>query len=313
MTSLSRWIDLCNCYDLDAYVPFQIDSWSVGYVAKTTLPALTGYPGILHIDANHIILDPGLSSSADRTQALAGITTDLIKRGLIAYWRDEQYPVFKRNALADCQPGHSPELPDFESEPLFLVDRGAVQFFGFPAWGIHLNGFIRGKNTASKPRSANGRVAGIWSARRAQDRIMNPGKLDNMVAGGQPWGLSFAANLAKEAREEANIDTKMIARARPASLIAYCITTKEGLSPATMACYDLELPDDFHPSCTDGEIEHFHLWSPEETRRLVSQTDEFKPNANLCTLDFLLRHDAIPTDHPDYPILQARFGHLRPF
>ncbi len=325
MASLSRWIDLCNRYDPEDYIPFRVESWSVGFVARTALPALADYPNILHVDARGITLEPGLSTLEQRSQALATITTDLIKHGLIAHWRGEKYPVFKRHALADVMPqadagGDIIEdmvarppvtLPDFEAEPLFLIDRGAVQFFGFPAWGIHLNGFVRGNNRP--PHAPPGAVTGIWSARRDQNRIMNPGQLDNMVAGGQPWGLSLAANLAKEAQEEANIGPDLIAQAVPASLIAYCVATPEGLSPATMACYDLELPVDFRPDCTDGEIARFHLWSPEETLNLIAQTDEFKPNANLCALDFLLRHDAIPSDHPDYPILRAGLGHPGPF
>ena len=45
----------------------------------------------------------------------------------------------------------------------------------------------------------------MWVARRARTKATYPGKLDNMVAGGHPLGISAFDNLLKECYEEAGI------------------------------------------------------------------------------------------------------------
>jgi hypothetical protein len=78
----------------------------------------------------------------------------------------------------------------------------------------------------------------------------------------------------------------------------------EGLKPDVMFCYDLELPADFLPTNTDGEIDSFQLMPVDEVAALVHDTQEFKFNCNLVIIDFLLRHGVIPPEHPDYLDLQ---------
>ena len=65
-------------------------------------------------------------------------------------------------------------------------------------------------------------------------------------------------------------------------------------------CYDLELPADFVPRNTDGEIERFELWPIEQVMETVAETTKFKFNCNLVIIDFLVRHGLIPPDDPDY-------------
>jgi len=67
-----------------------------------------------------------------------------------------------------------------------------------------------------------------------------------------------------------------------------------------MYCYDLELPADFEPRCTDGEVESFRRLPLAEVARLVRETDELKLNCNLVIIDFLIRHGQVPQDDPDY-------------
>ena len=64
--------------------------------------------------------------------------------------------------------------------------------------------------------------------------------------------------------------------------------------------YDLELPDDFVPRNTDGEISGFELLPFAECLRLVRETDQFKFNVNLVLVDFGLRHGLITPEDPDY-------------
>jgi len=124
--------------------------------------------------------------------------------------------------------------------------------------------------------------------------------LDNMVAGGQPIDLSLWDNVIKESAEEAGIPEDLAARARPVGAVTYCMEAKSGLKPDCMFCYDLELPADFEPECTDGEVEAFELWPLLRVAEAVRDSRAFKFNCNLVILDFLVRHGWIPADDPDY-------------
>ena len=88
--------------------------------------------------------------------------------------------------------------------------------------------------------------------------------------------------------------------------VTYCRDSEHGLKPDLMFCYDLELPADFVPRCTDGEVESFQCLPVAEVARLVRDTDAFKLNCNLVIIDFLIRHGLLPQEDPDYlPILQG--------
>lgn len=141
----------------------------------------------------------------------------------------------------------------------------------------------------------------MWIARRAKNKSTYPGKLDNMVAGGQPIDLSFKDNLIKECTEEAAIPLEMARRAISVGAISYTFESKEegGLKPNILICYDLEMPDDFVPKNNDDEIEEFILWPSQDVAAIVRDTQQFKLNCNLCIIDFLVRHGIIEAEHPD--------------
>jgi 8-oxo-dGTP pyrophosphatase MutT (NUDIX family) len=92
------------------------------------------------------------------------------------------------------------------------------------------------------------------------DKLLDPGKLDHIVAGGIPAGLGPLETLVKEAEEEAAISADLVAAAVPVATIAYAMDRHEGLRRDILYCYDLALPADFVPQPTDGEVEGFELW-----------------------------------------------------
>ena len=96
------------------------------------------------------------------------------------------FPVFYYPALK------IPEKINFK-KPHFRIDRSAIRFFGFRSWGVHLNGFT----------NQDGKIK-IWIAKRSKNKSSYPSKLDNLVGGGQPAGLSVKENLEMGAflREE---------------------------------------------------------------------------------------------------------------
>ena len=145
----------------------------------------------------------------------------------------------------------------------------------------------------------------LWIARRAADRRHFPNKLDNLVAGGLPSNLSLEENLVKECMEEAAIPEVLAKQAEPVGSVRYCRETEAGLKPDMLYCYDLELPADFIPQNTDGEVADFYLADMDEAARLVCCSDDFKLNCNLVLIDFFLRHGVIGQDHEEYSSLIA--------
>jgi 8-oxo-dGTP pyrophosphatase MutT (NUDIX family) len=161
---------------------------------------------------------------------------------------------------------------------LAQIDRGAVPSFGVQAVGVHVNGLVH-------------RAGGLhlWVARRAMDKLLDPGKLDHIVAGGVSAGFGPVETLVKEAGEEAGIPPDLASAAVKTGEIVYAMDRKEGLRRDLVHCYDLVLPESFVPVATDGEVEAFELWPIARVVETVRTTDDFKFNVNLVLIDLFLR------------------------
>jgi 8-oxo-dGTP pyrophosphatase MutT (NUDIX family) len=175
---------------------------------------------------------------------------------------------------------------DIRAEPdgpvLARLDRGALPSFGVMAVGVHLNGLVRRSDGLH-----------VWVARRAADKQLDPSKLDHIVAGGVPAGLTPAETLVKEASEEAAIPASLASLAVPVATITYAMERPEGLRRDLLFCYDLEVPAEFQPEATDGEVEAFELWPVARVMQTVRDTDEFKFNVNLVLIDLFRRQGLI--------------------
>lgn len=268
-----RHIDRCNRHDMTGFRPFLVAGQKVGWVRPGFRDRLLAFPDIFQADGEGITLSPTLDTPEQRTEAVGGVLNQLVADGTIPRLRREMYGV----------------LTAWGAAPLLAMDRAAIPFFGVTAYGLHINGFVR-------------RADGIhlWVATRAKDRGVAPGQYDNLVAGGQPLGLSLNDNLVKEAREEADLPPDLALRAQPVGAITYLMEQKKGLKPDVLFVYDLELPEDFIPRNTDGEVERFDLWPLEKVAAGVAQTDDWKFNVNLVVIDFLIRHGWLGPDHPEY-------------
>jgi 8-oxo-dGTP pyrophosphatase MutT (NUDIX family) len=178
------------------------------------------------------------------------------------------------------------EAFDIRAEPdgpvLAQLDRGALPSFGVMAVGVHVNGLVRRRDGLH-----------VWIARRAANKLLDPSKLDHIVAGGVSAGLSPAETLVKEAAEEAAIPASLARRAVEVATIAYAMERPEGLRRDLLYCYDLELPEDFRPDAADGEVAAFELWPIDRVMRTVRDTDDFKFNVNLVLIDLFRRQRLI--------------------
>jgi hypothetical protein len=272
-------IRACNSYDIERFAGFWAADTHVGWIHVDRLPQLERFGGLFRVADAAVGLDPALRDPDELTEAMAAVIADLA-----ADAANVQAP----NGLRIRQETYAVR-PEYADPPVMFVDRGAVPFFGIRAYGVHMNGYVR-----------DGDDLKMWIGRRAQDRLVCPGMLDNMVAGGQPADLSLRENLVKECGEEAAIPPALAEQAVAVGAISYCLEAPVGLKPDVMFCYDLELPADFVPRNTDGEIEEFMLLPVDEVAALVRDTEAFKFNCNLVIIDFLIRHGLIPPEHPDY-------------
>lgn len=275
------WLDRiaeCNRHDLSGFMPFEVEVKRIGWVRRSLTEPLAERPGVFSVGAESVGFAAGLDTPEQRSAALAGVVREWRGSGLLRRVSGELLAV-----------GAGMGEP-----PLFLIDRSAVQAFGFSAVGVHVNGYVRRDDGLH-----------VWVAERAAGRHSYPGMLDNMVAGGQPAGLSLRENVVKEAAEEAGIPCALALRARPAGAVTYCLEAEAGLRPDILYVYDLELPAGFEPRNADGEVAHFELWPAARLADTVRDTRRFKFNCNLVIIDFLIRRGVLGPEEPDYAAILA--------
>jgi 8-oxo-dGTP pyrophosphatase MutT (NUDIX family) len=272
MSFLDR-VRACGNFDPKKFLPFLVDGDHIGFVAPEFAARLLPFGDVFVVSAESVTLAPGLVGFAGRTSAIDRALRHVAEDGGIAGWRNEPFPV-----------GRS-----FAAPPLFHMERAAVALFGVRAYGVHLNGIVR-----------DGDGLKMWVGRRSLDKFTAPGKLDQLVAGGQPAGLTLLDNLIKESAEEANIPKSLAARSIPVGAVSYCGERENGLRRDVLFLYDLTLPRDFVPRNTDGEISEFYLWPIDRVIETVRDTDDFKFNCAMVVIDFLIRHGYIEPDSPEY-------------
>ena len=268
-----RHIESCNRWAPEEYRPFFVAGQPVGLVRQDVLRRLLDWRDLVSGDGSGLALEPEREDFAGRSRALAQLVYRMIEAGLVPRRRGEEFPVAMR----------------FADPPLAALDRGALVALGIRAYGVHLNGYVRRRGGIE-----------LWVGKRARDKEVAPGPLDNLVAGGQPIGLTPLENLVKEAREEAGIAPELACRAVPCGALSYVMALPDGLRRDTLFVYDLELADSFVPRNDDGEFESFRRLPLAAVAARVHDSDDFKFNVNLVIIDFLIRHGVLAPDDPDY-------------
>ncbi len=274
-------IRICNDHDLSHFIPFSVGGTEVGWIRPPLAEQAVAASGYF-LWGSGLTLDPRLDEFGSRSSALAEASEALVEQGMVPRLRGEFYSV----------------APHFMAAPLAQIDRGVVQSFGLRAYGVHVNGYVR---------RADGSID-MWIARRAPTQILCPNMLDNMIAGGQPIGLSPFDNVLKEAGEEADVPEALARKARPVGSVRYTMEVDEGLRQDTMFCYDLELPADFKPHNADGEVAEFMLLPAQDVKAIVRDTFDFKFNCNLVIMDFLIRHKLLTDAEVDIAALKKWMG-----
>lgn len=274
--SFLRHVDRCNARDPALYLPLTGGATVFGFVGTALARRLADFPRIIEAASSGLRLAPSLDSVAARTAAIQELGAQLADSGDIRPLEGEAYAAVSAWGQAAA----------------FTVDRALVPPLGLKAFGIHVNGVV---DDGADPQDMR-----MWIGRRAQDRRVAPGKLDNLIAGGQPYGLTLEQNLAKEAAEEAGLDAPTASRARPVGALTYTMAQPDGLRRDTLFVYDLRVPDGIRPQNQDGEVDAFDCLPIADIAARVRETDDFKFNVALVIIDFLIRHGLVTPDEPDY-------------
>ena len=256
MSLLDR-IEDCRRWDPARYRPFIIAGRQYGRVDADFAARLAAFPKVFAVTADAVRLQPSdsLSTPEARSAAVREVLLQLREAGAIPIWREEDYPV----------------APSWGDSPVMVMERGAVPHFGVRAFGVHMNGLVR------RPEGLM-----IWVGHRSLSKPTGPvGKLDHLVAGGQPYGIGIRENLIKECAEEASIPRDLAETAESVGLCSYICERPEGLRDDICFVYDLFLPEDFEPVNTDGEVQGFYLWPIEKVIEILAAGEDFKFNCAL--------------------------------
>ncbi len=282
--SFLKKVEHCNRRDLGTFLPFVVEGTQYGWLTPERAAALLSFRHVFQPALGGVALNPTLSTPAARSKAIAELTPAFMETGLFTKPRGELYAV--RNQWSD--------------RTVFRIDRAFTPAFGLRAYGVHVNGLIQKRDGLH-----------LWIGTRARNMKVEPGKLDNMVAGGQPADLGLMDNLVKECGEEAHITPRLARTARAASVLTYSFASPEGLRVDTLFCYDLAMPATVKPRSSE-ETSRYRLMSLAKVLKLVQSTSRFKFNVNLVIIDFAIRHGVItPENTPDYEKIVAGL-HERP-
>ncbi|AKJ31651.1 NUDIX hydrolase [Caldimonas brevitalea] len=256
-------------------LPFRIAGQQVGSVSRAHLSLLSGCAPWLQIGSGGVRMDERLRNEVQRSAALCAANQMLRDDGVITGWRDETYAV----------------LPDLDSAPLALIERAASRFWGTLTIGAHLNGYLA---------DDSGRPTHLWIARRSPDKATDPGKLDNLVGAGVPWGETPFEALMRECWEESGLSDSVARGSRFGEQLRVHCDIAEGLQHEALFVYDLELPHDFVPHNVDGEVAEHRLLPVDEVVELL-HGHEMTTDAALATLSLLTRHGLVEPAAPCCP------------
>ncbi|KAJ2839951.1 hypothetical protein FBU31_000595 [Coemansia sp. 'formosensis'] len=290
MSTILEIVSKCNCVpdielltEREGLYKFVVNGNVVGYLSASDISAMRDIVTaqarpVFKFDDVQRTLSFGkeFNDCASRSAAVAELLAQMRSEktwASLSKWRAELYPIY-----------------DGSAGVAVMVERAASYNFGIRTFGVHVNGFTR---------SATGELR-MWVGRRSQNKPTWPGYLDQIAAGGIGDGMGANECMVKECGEEAGIPPELAQRGRFAGTIQYFTRSELGLQPETQFVFDLELPSDFVPVPTDGEVDSFlHLALDEAVDRL--KQGQFKPNCAVCVVDFLIRHGYLtPDNEPDY-------------
>ncbi|MGE5616137.1 MAG: DUF4743 domain-containing protein [Bacillota bacterium] len=253
-------------------IPFYVREHAVGWLRPSFADLLRRWPHLFDVSPAFVTLRATPDTVAGRTAAMAEVTKELLRDGVIRGWRDEQVSISHHYA--------APEL--------LRIERAATRYFGMMSYAAHLNAF-----------TARNGLTHAWIARRSLDKSIDPGKLDNLVGGRIAAGLTVDETLRKEAWEEASIPPAMLSGVCCAGAVRVEYSVPEGLHREILFVHDVWLPDDFKPVNQDGELAEIKCEMLEAVVQDIL-AGEFTYDAGAVMIDGLMRQGILSPEDPMY-------------
>lgn len=180
-------------------------------------------------------------------------------QGLLPGWRDEAMTLY-----ADVH--HQVSIATVASElcperltGIASFERAGFQLLGSVTHAVHVNAV-----------TPTGRM---WCARRALHKATDPGRLDNVCAGGIPAGESALATLAREMMEEAGAALSQCVHVQAAGLVRSARPESAGWHDEYLHVFNVLFDDDWQPFNTDGEVWSFSLLEPVQVAQAIADGD----------------------------------------
>lgn len=256
-----------------------VDGERVGSVDESHLAALQPWARWVEVREQAVVLT---APPQDREAMFLDLNLRLRELGVICAWRDEPFALFSPSS----------------GKVLAVFERAAARFWGTLTLGAHCNGWVAG---------SDGQPEAVWIARRSPTKATDPGKLDNLVGGGVPFGQTPWEALLREGFEEAGLTPSQMARATPGRVIELDRDVPEGRQFERLHVFDLQLLEGEHPVNQDGEVAEVGLWPLDHTCAAAA-TDEMTVDAALVMLDFLLRRKLLRA--PQLGVLESGLAPL---
>ena len=113
--------------------------------------------------------------------------------------------------------------------------------------------------------------------------------MDNFAGGAVSQGSSILDSAEREAAEEAGVPPDLALHLQPAGSVSFLHKSERGIHPNTEFVFDLELPQDFTPLNTDGEVESWQLVPVDQVLTIVCQPEVFKITSSPVVIDWMVR------------------------
>ena len=187
---------------------------------------------------------------------------------------NEICPVFMYNSLKPKMDFCDTKI--FGENRILGVPRNLMTLFGFPQYGIHCNAWSKKKMSFLMHFSVRSKKLSYF-----------PGLHDNLIAGGQPIGISILKNFQKEAVEEAGlkkINFKKILKGRTTK---YSHEHQKKIHSGIIFTYHYEVSEKKKFINTDGEVDHFISYDISNIYKIL-ESKILKPNCIIPIADFFL-------------------------
>ncbi len=280
--SLLRLIRRYKQFDFTGFVPIVVPhdghSVRIGWTKEDVAKGLAGLGDVFMLANNQLTLHPVYDTYAKRTEAVDVVLLKASEQGVLppkidysATGGDDWFTVAPQRQTV-----------------LFEMRRFYTPFVGVRRYASRVNAFYDDQ---------------MWIVKRGTGVHQYPGFLDNLVGAGQIAGRTILENTIVEAHEEAGLTPQDCAGLVSTSMIhTFRHTPKGFLFDENIYIYDLDTNGVIMPQIVNTwETADIMLWSYDQVIHTMKNTDEFRPEAALCLIDFFIRRGVItPDNEPDY-------------